>query len=107
MARRFHPFIVDVKNQLVAAHEVVVLPRARVASVSGLAALVTKFAAVARDVNGTLRFGKRSGAVGLFLSVVGRGRATGRIRNVVPEIRIEFVCFGATARIPNCWIAAA
>src|SRR5205085_12005910 len=103
---RFHPFVVDVNHELVAAYEVVVLPRARVARVNSLPALVMKLRAIAGDVNGTPGFGEGRRTVGLFLAVIGTRRAAAGIRDVVSEIGIEFGRFRAAARVPDGRLAA-
>src|SRR5215204_4133970 len=98
---------VHVDDELVAAHVIVVLPRARVAHVDRLSALVTKLGPVARDINRTLRFRERCGAVGLFLAVVSRRSTAASIRDTVREIGVELNCFGAATRIPNSRITTA
>ena len=65
-----------------------------------------KLSAIADDVNRTLNFGERRGAVCLFLTVISRRSFPTAIRNFVGQIRIQLDALCSRPRIPNGWFAA-
>ena len=72
MTARVHPLFFTEQSYRIGAHEVVVLPHARVASVDSHARIVINLRAIGEQINRALHFAKWRRAVGLFLAVVGR-----------------------------------